>query len=231
MNRYVAECVGTFMLVFAGCGAIVSNDLSGGAVTHVGVSLTFGLVVMSAIYAVGNISGAHFNPAVTIGFFVAKRLEGRLVLPYIVSQCAGAFIAALALRLLFPEHATLGATLPSGSVMQSFVLEVLLTFMLMFVILNVSTGAMEKGIMAGTAIGGTVALGALFGGPISGASMNPARSLAPAILSGELSHLWIYLAAPVVGAILACPTCRLIQGDECCPDEIGATAPDRSATS
>ena len=224
MNRYCAEGMGTFMLVFAGCGAIISNDVSGGAVTHVGVSLAFGLAVMSAIYAVGNISGAHLNPAVTIGFFAAKRLEGRLVLPYIVSQCAGAFVAALALRLLFPEHGTLGATLPSGPVFQSFGLEVLLTFMLMFVILNVSTGAMEKGIMAGTAIGGTVAIGALFGGPISGASMNPARSLAPAIVSGELSHLWIYLAAPVLGALLAYPTCRLVQGDECCPAEIGPAA-------
>ena len=223
--------MGTFMLVFAGCGAIVSNDISGGAVTHVGVSLTFGLVVMSAIYAVGNISGAHLNPAVTIGFFAAKRMEGRLVLPYIVSQCAGAFAAALALRLLFPEHETLGATLPSGSVFQSFGLEVLLTFMLMFVILNVSTGAMEKGIMAGTAIGGTVAIGALFGGPISGGSMNPARSLAPAIMSGELSHLWIYLAAPVLGALLAYPTCRLIQGDECCPAEIGPAMPERTESS
>ena len=231
MNRYVAEGMGTFMLVFAGCGAIVSNDISGGAVTHVGVSLTFGLVVMSAIYAVGNISGAHLNPAVTIGFFAAKRMEGRLVLPYIVSQCAGAFAAALALRLLFPEHETLGATLPSGSVFQSFGLEVLLTFMLMFVILNVSTGAMEKGIMAGTAIGGTVAIGALFGGPISGGSMNPARSLAPAIMSGELSHLWIYLAAPVLGALLAYPTCRLIQGDECCPAEIGPAMPERTESS
>ncbi|MCH7910694.1 MAG: aquaporin, partial [Candidatus Hydrogenedentes bacterium] len=118
-----------------------------------------------------------------------------------------------------------------GSMFQSFGLEVLLTFMLMFVILNVSTGAMEKGIMAGTAIGGTVAIGALFGGPISGASMNPARSLAPAIVSGELSHLWIYLAAPVLGALLAYPACRLIQGDECCPAEIGPAASERPESS
>lgn len=218
MNRYIAEAIGTFMLVFAGTGAMISNDVSGGAVTHVGVALTFGLVVMSAIYAVGNISGAHLNPAVTLGFFAARRLKGGEVLPYIVAQCAGALAASGLLRFLFRAHETLGVTAPAGPVYQSFVLEVVLTFFLMFVILNVSTGAMEKGIMAGVAVGAAVALGSLFGGPISGASMNPARSLGPALVSGHLEYLWLYLSAPILGAFLAFPTCRLVQGKDCCPD-------------
>jgi aquaporin Z len=171
---------------------------------------------MAMIYSVGNISGAHLNPAVTIGFFVTGRLSFRLVPPYILSQFTGALLAALALRILFAEHGNLGATLPAGPLWQSFFLEVILSFFLMFVILNVSTGHMEKGIMAGVAVGGTVALAALMGGPVSGASMNPARSLGPALLSGQLQHLWIYLVAPVSGAVLAAPTCFCIQGTECC---------------
>lgn len=216
MNRYIAEAIATFMLVFAGTGAIITNDLSGGAVTHVGVSLTFGLVVTSVIYAIGNISGAHLNPAVTLGFFAAQRLGRSEVFPYIAAQCAGALAASGLLRIIFANHAKLGATLPTGPVFQSFALEVVLTFFLMFVILNVSTGAMEKGIMAGVAVGATVALGALLGGPISGASMNPARSIGPALISGNLQHLWIYLTAPILGALLAFPTCRLVQGKDCC---------------
>ena len=170
MKRLVAELFGTFALVFAGTGAIVINDVSGGQVSHVGVALTFGLVVMAMIYALGDISGAHLNPAVTLGFYLARRMEGSLVVPYIVSQCLGGLGASLLLHVLFPSHPTLGATIPAGPPMQSFVLEVVLTCLLMFVILAVSTGAKEKGVTAGIAIGALVGLEALFAGPVSGAS-------------------------------------------------------------
>lgn len=203
MRRYVAEFVGTFALVFAGTGAVVINQLSGGAVTHVGVALTFGLVIMVMIYAVGDVSGAHFNPAVTIGFALSRRLPPREVVPYVIAQLLGALVASGALRVMFGNVAALGATLPVGSPWQSFALEVILTTALMFVILNVSTGPKEIGVMAGIAIGGTVALAALFAGPISGASMNPARSLAPALVTGNVQSLWLYLAAPTLGAAAA----------------------------
>lgn len=216
MNRYIAEAFGTFALVFAGCGAIVVDQTYGGVLGHTGISLVFGLVVMAMIYAVGNISGAHINPAVTLGFLFAGRLQAREVLPYISCQLAGAVVAALLLRLLFPEHGTLGATLPSGSMLQALVMEIVLSFLLMFVILNVSTGHMEKGIMAGVAVGGTVAFEAMIGGPVSGASMNPARSLGPALISGQLQGWWIYIVGPVVGMFLAYPTCRWVQGSDCC---------------
>ncbi|HWB59811.1 MAG TPA: aquaporin, partial [Chthoniobacteraceae bacterium] len=160
--------------------------------------------------------GAHFNPAVTLGFFAARRFPGREVGPYILTQCAGAFAASLVLRLLFPAHATLGSTLPAGPAAQSFTLEFILTFLLMFVILGVSTGAKEKGITAGIAVGGVIALEAMFAGPICGASMNPARSLAPALISGHIAGLWIYLLAPVLGALAAVPACRCTRGSECC---------------
>lgn len=208
MNKYLAELLGTFALVFAGTGAIVINDVSGGTVTHVGIALTFGLVVMAMIYAIGDISGAHINPAVTIAFWVARRLPGRAVGPYIAAQCAGAFAASAVLLVLFPTHKTLGATIPAGPVMQSFVLEVILTAILMFVILTVATGPKEKGLMAGIAIGGVVGFEAMFAGPICGASMNPARSLAPAIIGGHFDALWIYLTAPVLGALIAIPCWR-----------------------
>ncbi len=216
MKKYIAESLGTFALVFAGTGAIVINEVSGGAITHTGIALTFGLVVMAMIYALGDVSGAHLNPAVTFGFYIARRMEGKLILPYIFSQCAGAFAASLFILLLFPDHRTLGQTIPAQAWWQSFVLEVLLTAILMFVILSVSTGAKEKGIMAGAAIGAVVGLEALFAGPISGASMNPARSLAPAIVGGNVQHLWIYLVAPTLGAMFAVLGCRCVQEDGCC---------------
>src|SRR5215468_9084469 len=153
MRRLAAEMLGTFALVFAGTVAIVVNDVSGGTVSHVGIALTFGLIVLAMIYAVGDVSGAHLNPAVTLGFFAARRFEGRRVAPYIASQCAGALLASVGLRLMFPTSATLGATLPAGSALQSFVLEAVLTFLLMFVILSVSTGSKEKGVLAGVAVG------------------------------------------------------------------------------
>jgi aquaporin Z len=216
MRRLAAEFLGTFALVFAGTGAIIINDVRGGTVSHVGVALTFGLVVLAMIYAVGDVSGAHLNPAVTLGFFAARRFGAVWVAPYIVCQTAGAFAASGLLRLLFPGQATLGATLPAGPAEQSFALEIVLTLLLMFVILSVSTGAQEKGITAGIAVGSVIALAALFAGPICGASMNPARSLAPAVVSGHVESLWVYLTAPVLGALLAVPACRCVHEAPCC---------------
>jgi aquaporin Z len=216
VRKLAAELLGTFALVFAGTGAIVINDVSGGTVTHVGIALTFGLIVLAMIYAVGDVSGAHLNPAVTLGFFAARRFEGRWVGPYITSQVAGALLASLSLRLMFPTSTTLGATLPAGAAAQSFALEAVLTFMLMFVILSVSTGSKEKGILAGVAVGSVIALEALFAGPISGASMNPARSLAPALVSLRFDSLWVYLAAPALGAFAGVLACRCVQEPGCC---------------
>lgn len=223
LQTAIAECFGTFCLVFAGTGAIVIDGVSGGTITHAGVALTFGLVVLAMIYTLGDVSGAHLNPAVTIGFFAAGRMELRRVPTYIASQCTGAFAASLLLRVLFPRDATLGTTLPSGALSQSFILEVVLTLILMFVILSVSTGAKEKGITAGVAIGSVIALEAMFAGPICGASMNPARSLAPAVVSGHVENLWAYIAAPVLGALLAVPLCCAIRGGNCCHTPFPAT--------
>ena len=219
MNRFFAEGLGTFALVFAGTGAIVVDDLSRGAVTHVGIAMTFGLVVMAMIYAVGDVSGAHLNPAVTFGFWLARRLPGRDVAPYAASQLAGALVASALVQVLLGPHSTLGATVPAGAAAQSFGLEIVLTLLLMFTILSVATGAKEKGITAGLAIGSVVGLEALFAGPISGASMNPARSLAPALWSGQLEHVWIYLLAPLAGAALAVGACRCTRSDDCCAAE------------
>jgi aquaporin Z len=216
VRPYIAETFGTFALVFAGTGAIVINDVSGGVVSHAGIALTFGLVVLAMIYAVGEVSGAHLNPAVTIGFFLARRFPGRRVPGYITSQCVGAFAASCLLHFLFPSNLTLGATMPAGPAVQSFILEFVLTLLLMFVILSVSTGAKEKGITAGIAVGAVIAFEAMFAGPISGASMNPARSLAPAFVSGHLDHIWLYLIAPVLGAAVAVLACRCIHESPCC---------------
>jgi len=201
MKRYYAEAIGTFALVFAGTGAIVIDEVTGGKVTHVGIGLSFGLVVMAMIYAIGDVSGAHINPAVTFGFWLSGRLPTASVLPYIISQFIGAIAASALLWAMFASP-TLGATHPAGSVWQSFALETVLTAILMFVILSVATGSKEKGMLAGVAIGGVIAFEALFAGPISGASMNPARSLAPALLSGSFRDVWIYLLAPPLGAAI-----------------------------
>lgn len=223
MKKYAAEFLGTFSLVFAGTGAIVINQVSGGSITHVGIALTFGLVVMVMIYTFGDISGAHLNPAVTLAFWVAGRFAGRSVIPYILSQCGGAFLGSVLLWILFREKNDLGVTVPAGSPAQSLLLELVLSFLLMLVILSVSTGAKEKGITAGIAVGATIALEAMFAGPICGASMNPARSLAPAIVSGNLHALWVYLAAPSLGAVLATFACRWVREEGCCSAE-GAAA-------
>ncbi len=212
MRKLLAELLGTFTLVFAGTGAIVINAASHGAIGHAGIALTFGLVVLAMIYTFGDVSGAHLNPAVTIAFAVARRFAWRDVPGYLGAQFGGALAASLLLRVLYPADATLGATLPSGTEMQSFVLEVVLTAILMLTILSVSTGAKEKGITAGIAIGGVVGLEAMFAGPACGASMNPARSLAPALVSGHLEHLWLYLVATVLGALIAVPLCIGVRG-------------------
>lgn len=212
-SKLWSEFFGTFALVFCGTGAIIINDTTGGAITHPGIALTFGLVVMALIYTFGDISGAHLNPAVTLAFAAAKRFEWRCVVPFIGAQLAGGVFASLLLRVLFPAHPTLGTTTPSGAVWQSLVLEVVLTWLLMLVILNVSTGAKEKGITAGIAIGAVIGLEAMFAGPICGASMNPARSFAPALVSLHLGALWLYILGPLAGALLAVPTLCLVRGD------------------
>jgi aquaporin Z len=210
MNKWFAELLGTFALVFAGTGAIVIDQQTHGAVSHVGVAITFGLIVMAMIYALGNISGAHINPAVTIAFTIAGRFPLKQVLPYLLSQLLGALLASITLKYLFPANESLGATLPAGTPLQSFILEFILTFFLMLVIINVATGSKEQGLFAGLAIGSTVLLEAMFAGPICGASMNPARSVAPAFVSGHTEHLWIYILAPVLGAALSIPTWRFL---------------------
>ncbi len=217
MKKLLAECLGTFTLVFAGTGAIVINAASHGAITHAGIALTFGLVVLAMIHTFGDVSGAHLNPAVTLGFAAARRFAWREVPGYLGAQVLGGLAASALLHSLFPQDATtLGATLPAGSDTPSFVLEVVLTAILMFTILSVSTGAKEKGITAGIAIGAVIGLEAMFAGPICGASMNPVRSLAPALVSGQFSHLWIYLTAPVLGALIAVPLCMGVRDAACC---------------
>jgi len=210
MKKYIAEAIGTFALVFCGTGAIIINQESNGAVTHVGIAITFGFIVMSMIYALGDISGAHLNPAVSIAFVISRRFPVKELLPYIVSQIIGAILASVVLKILFPHNEWLGATIPAGSNVQSFVLELLLTFFLMLVIINVATGSKEQGMFAGLAIGSVVLLEAMFAGPVSGASMNPARSLAPAVVSTHMKDVWIYLTAPVAGAILAIPVWKYL---------------------
>jgi aquaporin NIP len=218
MRAALAEFIGTFFLVFAGTGAIVVNQSSGGVIGHVGIAIVFGLVVFSLIQAFGDVSGAHFNPAVTLAFATAGRFPWSAVGGYALAQFGGALLASGVLRMMFRDAPGLGETLPSGGVGQSFAMEFILTAALMLVILSVSIGAKEKGITAGLAIGSLVGLEAMFAGPVSGASMNPARSLAPAVVSGHLQHLWVYLLATTSGALLAVPLCACLRGKECCRD-------------
>lgn len=224
-----AEFVGTFGLVFAGTGAIVINAVSGGTVGHVGIGLTFGLIVMVMIYAFGHISGAHLNPAVTLAFAAGRHFPWPLVPQYWAAQIAGGITASLVLRLLFGDVANLGATLPAGSASQSFGLEIVLTMILMVVITSVATDTRAVGQAAAIAIGGTIGLEALFAGPISGASMNPARSLAPAIVSGAWTDQWLYIAGPAIGAAIGVLLYNAIRSGEkpAVPDP--AVAEPRSA--
>ena len=219
MKRYISEFIGTFAMIFCGTGAITINEVTGGDVTHVGIAMTWGLIVMAMIYAFGETSGAHFNPAVSIAFAYAKKFSWREVPKYILAQVLGAFAASLLLWFLFPSSEILGATIPTVDVWRAFVLEFLLTFFLMVVIINVSTGSKEIGAVAGIAIGAVVLLEAMFAGPITNASMNPARSIAPAFVSGNLQHLWMYIIAPILGALLAVVSCKMVKEENCCDEK------------
>jgi len=210
MKKYLAELIGTFALVFCGTGAIVINDVTNGAVSHVGIAMTFGLIVTVMIYAFGSISGAHINPAVSIAFAFTDRFDREKLLGYIIAQLIGAFLASGVLKVLFSAHPNLGATIPYGSWQQSFILETILTYFLMLVILFVSQNK-ETSQFTAIAVGATVMLEAMFAGPITGASMNPARSIAPAIVSGNIGDLWIYILSTLIGAILASFTWRFLK--------------------
>jgi aquaporin NIP len=221
VRSLAAEVFGTFALVFAGCGAIMV-DAKTQALGHLGVALCFGLVIMVMIYAVGHVSGAHFNPGVTFAFALTRHFPWPRVFLYWGAQVIGAIAAALLLRASLGNIAHVGATLPSGSDGQSFLWETVLTVFLMFVIMAVATDTRAVGEAAAIAVGATVGLDALFGGPISGASMNPARSLGPALVSGDLHALWIYLTAPFLGAALGALAYQLIRGDDPPPERAGA---------
>jgi len=213
LRRCLAEFIGTFALVFAGAGAIMV-DAKTGALGHVGVAISFGLVIMVMIYAVGHVSGAHFNPAVSFAFALTRRFPWSRAGVYWTAQVLGALAAAAVLRGSLGNIAHVGATLPSGTEAQSFLWEVVLTFFLMFVIMAVATDTRAVGEAAAIAIGGTVGLDAMFGGPVSGASMNPARSFGPAAVSGDLHALWIYLIAPLVGAAAGALAYQVVRGDD-----------------
>lgn len=213
----LAEAAGTFALVFAGCGAIMIDTISRGQVTHVGVAITFGLVIAAMIYATGHISGAHLNPAVTFAFTLTRHFPVRRAPLYWLAQLAGATAAALLLRALFGDVVHLGATLPRGGDGQSFVLEVILTSFLMFVIMAVATDDRAVGPAAAVAVGGTVLLDAMFGGPITGASMNPARSFGPALASNTWQHYWVYVTGPVIGALVGACVYEMARGEKPMP--------------
>ncbi|MBC7650477.1 MAG: aquaporin [Deinococcales bacterium] len=211
MKKYYAEFIGTFLMMFCGTGAMIIDETTNGSITHVGVAITWGLIIMSLIYALGETSGAHFNPAVTIAFTVNKNFPLQQVLPYVGSQFLGGISASLLLKYLFPTSVFLGATVPNGSNMQAFILEIILSFLLMLVVLKVAKGSKEQGLFAGIAIGSVVLLEAMFAGPICGASMNPIRSLTPALVSGHLSQVYIYIIAPPIGMLLAVGFNKLLQ--------------------
>lgn len=211
LRSVLAELIGTFTLVLAGTGAIVSNSVSGGALGHVGVALTFGLVIMVMIYATGHISGAHFNPAVTLAFALVRHFPATRVIPYLAAQVGGALLGSLAVRYLIGNAGGLGVTHPSGGIVEGLLLEGLLTFILMFVIMAVATDTRAVGQAAALAIGGTIVLEALFAGPITGASMNPARSLGPAIVAGDFADLWLYIVGPIIGAAVGALAYQLVR--------------------
>lgn len=210
-EKYLAEFIGTFFLLLIGTGAIIINDLSNNALGHMGIAFAFGFIITVMIYATGHISGAHFNPAVTLAFAHVGKFEKKQIIPYILSQLLGGLSASTLLRILFGNVSNLGSTLPtlptgSNLVLVSFVFELIFTFLLMFVIMGVATDSRAEGSFAGLAIGLTVFLGATVAGPISGGSLNPARSIAPALLSGNLQYLWLYILAPILGATCAALT-------------------------
>ena len=213
-RRAAAEGLAAFTLVFAGCGAVVADDRSGGALGSVGVALAFGLAIMVMVYATGHLSGAHINPAVTVAFTLTRHFPGRDAVAYVAAQLAGAVAGALVLLAVWTDRpAALGATVPSVAVGSAFVYELVLTAFLMFVIMAVATDTRAVGAAAAIAIGGTVGLDALAGGSVTGASMNPARSLGPALAAGEWRSFWVYVAGPVVGAALGALAYQLVRGD------------------
>jgi aquaporin NIP len=218
MKRYYAETIGTFAMIFCGCGAMTINEITNGSISHVGVAATWGLIVMAMIYAFGETSGAHFNPAVTIGFAFAKKFAWNDVPKYILAQAIGAVLACFLLWFLFPESQFLGETTPAEGFppYKAAILEFILTFFLMVVIINVSSGSKEIGTMAAIAVGGVILLEAMFAGPMTKASMNPVRSIAPALFTGNFQYLWLYISAPILGAITAVSSCKLIRDDKCC---------------
>ena len=218
MKPFISETIGTFTMIFCGCGAMTINEITNGSITHVGVAITWGLIVMAMIYAFGEISGAHFNPAVTIGFAFAKKFDWKLVPKYILAQSVGAVCAVFLLWFLFPESQFLGETTPAASFppFKAAILEFLLTFFLMVVIINVSTGSKEIGTMAAIAVGGVILLEAMFAGPMTKASMNPIRSIAPALFTGNFQYLWLYIIAPILGAIAGVSSCKLVKDEQCC---------------
>jgi aquaporin NIP len=225
VRALTAEAIGTFALVFAGCGAIMV-DAKTHQLGHVGVAITFGLVIMFGIYAVGHISGAHFNAAVTFAFALTRHFPWPHAFAYWCAQFLGALAAAALLRASLGNVAHVGATLPSGSQGQAFLWELVMSAFLMFVILAVATDTRAVGEAAAIAIGGTIGLDAMFGGPITGASMNPMRSLAPALVSGELHSIWVYLLAPVVGASIGGLAYQFVRGEQTRPRELQEPAKD-----
>jgi len=213
-RRVAAEGIAAFALVFAGCGAIVANAEYDGALGAVGVSLTFGLIVMAMIYATGHLSGAHINPAVTVAFTLTRHFPAREAAAYVAAQVVGAIVAALTLAAVWTDKpAALGATVPTVGAGSALVYELVLTAILMFVIVAVATDTRAVGAAAAIAIGGAVGLDALFGGPVTGASMNPARSFGPALVAGEWTDFWVYIIGPVVGAALAAFAYQAIRGE------------------
>ncbi|WGD34829.1 aquaporin [Olleya sp. YS] len=205
MKKYLAETIGTFAMIFCGCGAMTINEITHGSITHVGIASVWGLIVMAMIYAFGATSGAHFNPAVSIGFATAKKFAWKEVPRYLIAQFLGAIIAIALLSFLFPESQFLGESTPMIDYpdYKAAILEFILTFILMIVIINISTGSKEIGVMAGIAVGGVILLEAMFAGPITKASMNPVRTIAPAIFTGHFNHVWFYILAHILGAISA----------------------------
>jgi MIP family channel proteins len=212
-RRAAAESLAAFALVFAGCGAIIADAYYDGALGAVGVSLVFGLIIMVMVYATGHLSGAHINPAVTVAFAVNRHFPARDAAAYVAAQFVGATVGALLLLAVWPDQpAQLGATVPTVGVGSAFVYELVLTAFLMFVIMAVATDTRAVGAAAAIAIGGTVGLDALFGGAVTGASMNPARSFGPALAAGEWKDFWIYLAGPVLGAIIGALAYQVVRG-------------------